>query len=545
MRMPPLVGSAFGAPERGPMDFQFLTEIDVPRVEAWPPELGAGRLSLSDPLYIDTARLQSVSVDEIALRIQLQLGSASNRYRLCTSDGGWWIYYGGLWRSVDDQWIAEYLIRQFSGAAPGSGDSITEGTTVRPQKGARSPGADGWDRSFACSPLELRGVLSRLRGRISVAQTGGPNPVGEAPISTSRALASHGGRTLVLGPGGPAWLDSAPELYCGTALRYPYQPGQTPDKLLSYLRSVTWLGAPEHDREQRIECLRQFFGVAVLGCARQVPDKRVLLLYGASGSGKSTLLNVLWAMLPPGAWQSVVPQQLGLRGWEGDSARARLGHSTANIVADMPADTLPVDGLLKSVVSCEPVSARAVRGVEHRITPRAVHIWACNEIPPWLDAANSWRRRVVLVHFARAIPASDQGHGDVVGRILAEEGEQMQNWAIDGALSMLQSRYTLPDSSAELLDEHERDHARSEELFLRDCVGAGDTWTTASALYGAYRDYCQARGLSISNSSVLGKHLRQTNFPKRKLDGYTQYKIRYLKPQDRVATGRKASEPPN
>jgi energy-coupling factor transporter ATP-binding protein EcfA2 len=492
----------------------------------WPLSKRGEQLPLTHPLRVRYQHLDSMAYDALAQQIERALGRPESEgdpfgfqsdYRLCYSSGYWWVYLGGCWREWTADHLDQYITRQFVGGGAGCSE---------PDEGDTRVVIGNPTTIFSGNPTDFRGVRESLRSRLAVS-----NP---EPLANSMALVTDTtrGLTLVYQDGVASWQPSRAGLHCSVALRYGYVPGQEPMALLKSLREQIWAHVhTEEEREARIRCLRAAFGAALAGAGRHLTIKRALLIHGDPDSGKSTLLNLLMALVNEDNVAREPPQSLGEPDWSGQASVASLGRKTINVVFDMPKGKIRVDGPVKSAISCEPLPARQVKGVPFKVTPQAVHLWACNEIPEWDDPTGAWMKRVALLPLERTLPAAVQ-RGSYVADLIRAEGQQIQNWLLDGALELLRTGQGITSSAdgVAVLKHHVTSHMLSAERFAIECLVPADSMPVSAAqLMGEYKRYCYANGFEVQSSIALGKAIKRMKFRARLIHKTNYYYCSALK----------------
>lgn len=144
------------------------------------------------------------------------------------------------------------------------------------------------------------------------------------------------------------------------------------------LLAEVWDGCA--DRDDRIDYLLEWLGVALVGRSPEFKDSPLLI--GPKDTGKSLILNTIAACFPAGSRRSSPLHALAE-----DYHRASLVGARLNVVTELPARRLADGEAAKAIISGDPVSARSPYGKVFTLRSRCAHIFAGNDLPPTLDSA--------------------------------------------------------------------------------------------------------------------------------------------------------------
>lgn len=252
--------------------------------------------------------------------------------------------------------------------------------------------------------------------------------------------------------------------------------------------------------ENKILLMQEFLGACLFGIAGRL--QRALMLVGDGSNGKSVFMQVVEALFPDDSRSNVPPQDLGDL-----YARAALAHSLVNVVQEMPESEMLATDKIKSLISCDSMSARNPYGRYFFFTPRCGQIYSANKLPGARDRTHGFWRRWIVLEFKNEFATADQlatrPHAQLLDRTLAarilKELDLVALWALDGAARLLaRGEYTHCPASDETIQtwRTDTDHLTA---FVADCLekdalkpGAdmGYVWVEARALYDAYTSWC-------------------------------------------------------
>ena len=240
--------------------------------------------------------------------------------------------------------------------------------------------------------------------------------------------------------------------------------------------------------------IQRYVGQCLLGTNA---SQTFLVLRGTPGGGKSTLVNIIEGLIGNHNVAELRVAQLTER-----FELLRFIGRTLLTGKDVPGDFLnmkPVH-VLKSLVGNDTLGGEVKNGNESFNLKGCfnVIISTNTRLRVKLDSdTGAWRRRMLIVDYERASSAKPIKNFDDV--LLREEGPGILNWAIQGAIQLLQEldktgKFQMTEAQLRRVDDllSESDSVRS---FVKDCVvkeqGAR---ITIHDLSTAYRDFCEDRG---------------------------------------------------
>lgn len=225
------------------------------------------------------------------------------------------------------------------------------------------------------------------------------------------------------------------------AYPFAFEQGARPERFLNFLGQVF---RGDADRAEKIELIREFFGVALLG--QSTKFQRALVLHGAGANGKSVASQVLEHCAPPGSVCSIPPQDLAQ-----EYRRAMLAGKLLNLVAELPeADILDSESW-KATVAGDSTTGREIHKAPFTFKPRAGHLYSANRLPGTADQTHGFWRRLMVVSFERVFTPEEQDPR--LADSLMVERSQIVGWALEGAERVFKrGGYTIPASTASALD---------------------------------------------------------------------------------------------
>ena len=202
------------------------------------------------------------------------------------------------------------------------------------------------------------------------------------------------------------------------------------------------------DKAGRIALISELCGCAALGNATKLAQPKAIVLHGpGANNGKSQILDLIRGNLPQDAISAVPPSKFDL-----DPMIMRLRGKYLNAVDELGTSHAITSEVFKGIITGEPRTARDLYKSAEDLRPVALHIFATNLLPPFQGGFdNGVRRRLTVLPMTRIIPEAERVPG-IGARIVAQEGEALLAFAVEGASRLLrQGRFTEPPSSREAL----------------------------------------------------------------------------------------------
>ena len=309
------------------------------------------------------------------------------------------------------------------------------------------------------------------------------------PMHTVGPFLSTAGGILDLGGlnrGKPVLLKPTADFFSLTSL--PHDPDATTPSPLFHRFLTDTFG----DERQVIQLIQEIFGYCLW------PDCRfeaVFIWFGEANTGKSTLAETLTSMLGSSNVSGIPLDRLGER-----FALPALQGKLANIVLDTGEIDKTAEGLLKALISGEPVPFEEKHQplATMRLMPK--HIFVTNILPRFHDTSNGTWRRLQIVRFDRVHPEGDRDL-DLKTRLQGEL-PGITEWALQGlARLLLQARFTEVPRSRDILRRY-REESNPVSLFLTgECVRDLNGRVARKLLYQVYKEWAADNGHSALSST--------------------------------------------
>jgi len=392
---------------------------------------------------------------------------------------------GRIWNSINDDCLAAQITRFLQAErTPRLGGRFVQDVFANLKAIAL---LDGWDEQppFFIQSRRPFAVTRPMRIVFSngVIELDATMETGEAPV-----LANH---------------DSS--FFNTIALPFDFDPGALCPRWTEFLNQVL---PPTRPEDHRQEVLQEFVGYTLV---RDCRFEKMLAMIGNGHNGKSTILKVLEELFGRQNVTNVPFNEICAEYRLHDIARA-----AANFSSEMNHMGRSDEGLLKQLISGEPVTANRKYKDQVKVRPSAKLYLAANDLPNISDTSEGMWRRLLLIPFDVSIPLSS------INRSLAEELKAelpgIFNWALVGLRRLLaQNRFTYCQRCESFLREH-RIESDSVAEFIRECCCRATGWQSHSQrLFELYRYFTTMNQRKAVMSNEFGKRMNRLSIQKRRV----------------------------
>jgi P4 family phage/plasmid primase-like protien len=141
--------------------------------------------------------------------------------------------------------------------------------------------------------------------------------------------------------------------------------------------------------------------------------------------------------------------------------------------------------------------------------PTAKVMVATNDLPRFNDRSQAIWRRILLVPFDKVIPPEQQI--ETLADKLKKESPGILNWALEGLRKLNEaSRFTIPESSKMLLEQHRQDVNPARAFLLENYEATSNgEYTPCEDVYRTYRSWCDNKGYRALSDRQFGKEVRR------------------------------------
>lgn len=347
-------------------------------------------------------------------------------------------------------------------------------------------------------------VINNLRGLVLVAEWSTAPPFFIATFSPlSFGTPKYIALEDVLLETGEAMSEPLPPIYLHTpkwfseaVLPFPYDPEAQCPAWLSFLDCVL---PKTHEQDNRQLVLEEFLGYCLLyGC----DFEKMLVLVGDGANGKSVVLNTIINLLGKTNVANIPFDVLcsefravGLRG------------KTANVSNEIAHLGKINEGVLKQLVSGQPIDANEKYKAPRTMVSHAKLIVATNQLPSFSDATDGIWRRLIVIPFEVRIAPEDQDHG--LSEQLKQELPGIFNRALAGLRRLIeQNGFTSCSKCNYALTQHRLDSCTVADFFRVCCARAHEGQLYPQRLYEIYSLFTRQRGRKPHGANEFGKRIK-------------------------------------
>lgn len=270
--------------------------------------------------------------------------------------------------------------------------------------------------------------------------------------------------------------------------------------------------------------LLQEFVAACYVDRRKVKMEKMMFLKGSGSNGKSVVFEVILSLLGEDNVSTFAVSEL--TGSLKERNLAACNGKRLNYCSELRTSELGASNsdAFKSLVSGEPMMARALYRDPFKATCIPLLMANCNQMPVMRDPSLSLSRRILIMPFDQTIEESRQDK--TLADALKDELPGIFNWAMEGLVSLMASSYDfdIPRQVQELVDRYISDSTpvlrwleeRRYHCPSRAMKHDREECMTAMRLYGEFREWMSARGEQYVGRSDFLRLLEANGFAARR-----------------------------
>jgi len=235
-------------------------------------------------------------------------------------------------------------------------------------------------------------------------------------------------------------VEFSPRHLCRTRIPHEYNSEATCPRIDQFLSEVL-------PQEYHL-LVEEILGCALVGDNRH---ERLILMVGPGGNGKSVLLKLATALVGVENAAHVPLQELV----DQPFYRAELIGKRLNVYADIEQVSPKQQGILKALVSGDPILADRKYRDPVSFSNHAVMIFSCNELPDLGGKTYSIQRRLIVIPFRKTF-SGEEADKELIDKLTTPmEIPGLINLALTGYQRFLkQGDFTVPAESKRLLVDY-------------------------------------------------------------------------------------------
>jgi putative DNA primase/helicase len=277
-----------------------------------------------------------------------------------------------------------------------------------------------------------------------------------------------------------------------------------------------------------ISFVQRAIGYSLTG---RVSEQAMFIAYGKGANGKSTLFDAVRHVLGEYATHTPAETFLSKRSGGGaaaspDLARLRGARFVTAVEADQGRRL--AEALVKEITGGDPITARHLHKEYFEFKPQCKVWLATNHKPDIRGTDDGIWRRIHLLPFSVAIPKEQQDK-DLMEKLRAE-APGILAWAARGCLDWQQRGLMPPSTVTQATDEYRADSDELGDFIAAKCEIDPTAQTAASALYSAYKGWCEDNGSDALSSRRFGSMVAErAEVTKKRLNsGYVYVGVRLV-----------------
>lgn len=360
---------------------------------------------------------------------------------------------------------------------------------------------------------KIEGILRVCRRRVST-----------KPLSVSNDIMVF--RNCVYDIGRGEVHGFSPDYVQFSAAGYDYDPAARGYKWQDFLNQVL------PNRVYQL-VLQEFIGSLFID-RKKAKMEMMLVLLGGGANGKSVVFEAVQGIIGEKNVSHFGISDLIGEGNEKKRNLATMNGKRLNYASETGSFTIDGgSGMLKAVISGEPVEARPMYGDNFTASDLPLIIINANKMPVLKDFSNGMRRRLMIIPFEQTIPPGLQNKE--LGNELRDEYPAIFNWALVGRERFISNGYRLTECS--ILEDLIDDYQILESGALRFVKGEGlkranemvtdsePVWIMLKALYDRYRDWCVRNDEAADSKTMFSKALRDYGFRCHRTGGGIEFAV--------------------
>ncbi len=290
-----------------------------------------------------------------------------------------------------------------------------------------------------------------------------------------------------------------------------YEPKRTANRFLEFLEQVL------HDEEERTVIL-ELFGVALLGGALNL--EKIMMFVGEGHNGKSTLLRTMIEVFGRDNVSHISIHDLI---WQRFS-RSVLDGKLMNVYADISSDELDRMGVVKSLVTGEPITVEKKNKPPYTMASFAKMFFSCNRLPEVKEDSDAIFRRFVIINFHHQFKGAANNIRLFSELTTEEERSGILNLLVRHAIEVRREGKLTYEASTEEMRQTWKERADPVQMFSRHSLKTDvEAHVPKKEAYRAYVEFCRGNNLRPKPARGLTEAMTSLGYvwEDKKVDGKT------------------------
>lgn len=277
------------------------------------------------------------------------------------------------------------------------------------------------------------------------------------------------------------------------------------DKDAACPRWVAFLNEIFEGDQSRIRYIQKALGYTLTG---KTTERAVFFLWGAGKNGKSTLLTVMSVLL--GDYHQKTPTEtiMAKRNDGGIPNDIAALKGARLVTASETEENRRLNvSKVKDMSGNEELTARFLHGEFFKFRPQ-FKLWLSTNHKPVIPGNDrAMFDRCKLVPFTYRVP-DDAIDKELEAKLLAE-ASGILNWLIEGCLAWQSAGLEPPKAVVEATEQYRTEMDQLGAFFADRCILGPDYRATSSALYSAYKSWCEVNGEKQNSANWFGRQLTE------------------------------------
>lgn len=294
-------------------------------------------------------------------------------------------------------------------------------------------------------------------------------------------------------------IPHSPEKLFRVQLPLQYNPDKKPEKIMKFLNGIL--------DSDYVEWVLDFIAYCLV---RNCKQEKAMMFVGTGGNGKSTLSRMIFRFL--GGSDNVSSHSI----YELISDRfapADLDGKLANIHPDIESDEIKRTGIVKALISGDPINVQKKNQHSFTMIPFAKHVFSANHIPDVDEVNDAFFQRWLVIDFNKTFRGTPEENKNLLDEITTpEELSGLLNVVMKRMPKLLENDEVFKNApNGQELRRVWKDRANSVESFINNQIELKDDgMIIKSDLYKIYVLYCKEKKLSSFSDKTFSNRLKNS-----------------------------------